>query len=236
MPRQRALIIVGKAPRPGQSKTRLVPPLSPDDAAALSGAFLRDTVALALALNWERVSVVHPASPDEAELLAKLLPSGVRCAAQTGVGLGDALRSAFASHFAEGLSRVVLIDSDSPTLPPLLLEQACAALEEHDMAIGPSADGGYYLLALRQPRPSLFEDIAWSTDRVYQQTVQRAAGLLVHELPQWYDVDTLQDLSRLEADLRNEPMTVAVHTRAALAALGPLDPLAHIDWRARVSG
>jgi len=213
---RRALLIVGKAPRAGRTKTRLVPPLSHTEAAGLSGAFLRDTVDTALRLGWECVSVVHPALPDEAELLTSSVPSGVRLCAQAGAGLGDALRGAFDMHFAQGFERVVLVDSDSPTLPLAMLESACRELDQHDVTIGPSADGGYYLLGLRQQHDELFEQIAWSTEHVYQQTLDRASGLRVQALPEWYDVDVPADLERLLAELERAPGDVAPHTRQAL--------------------
>jgi rSAM/selenodomain-associated transferase 1 len=222
MPGRRALVIVGKAPRAGQSKTRLVPPLSPSDAAELSGAFLRDTAELGLALGWECVTVVHPAAGGERELLARLLPAGVRCIAQTGTGLGDALRGAFARHFSEGFRQVVLVNSDSPTLPRRLLDEACAALAKYDVVLGPSADGGYYLLGLRDPRPGLFDNIAWSTPRVLEQTLARAAGSTVALVDEWFDVDEPADLVRLQADLRAQPADVAPHTRKVLEGLATL--------------
>jgi len=224
MPGQRALVIVGKAPRPGRSKTRLVPPLSPSDAAALAAAFLYDTAELGIGLGWERVTVVHPDVDDEADRLGDLLPRGIRCQAQAGNGLGDALRGAFAAHFADGFVKVVLIDSDSPTLPRRLLDEACAALERHEVVLGPSADGGYYLLGLRKHQPALFDGIAWSTPRVLEQTVQRAAGLSLKLLDEWYDVDEPADLFRLQADLLHQPAAVASRTRAALRRLAVIAP------------
>ena len=215
-PIRRRLVIVAKAPRPGHSKTRLVPPLAADEGAALSRAFLLDTVTLGLSLNWESVWVVHPAG--DGPLLEAMLPRGVRCVQQTGNGLGAALRGVCDTCFADGCQRVVLIDSDSPTLPSAVLHAAEQQLATHNVAIGPSADGGYYLLALRQPQPALFDGIAWSTPAVYQQTLARAAelGLSVADIDEWYDVDTPADLARLEADLRSQPPHVAVHTRSAV--------------------
>jgi rSAM/selenodomain-associated transferase 1 len=216
---RRALIIVGKAPRAGRTKTRLVPPLSAEQAADLSGAFLLDTVELGLGLGWECVSVVHPAEPDEAALLARLLPSEVRLCEQVGVGLGSALRGAFASHFDERFERVVLVDSDSPTLPEAILHAACAELDGHDVTLGPSVDGGYYLLGLRERHDELFDGIAWSTPRVLGQTLRQARRLQVACLPEWYDVDVPADLSRLFEDLEDQRPGVAAHTRAVLARL-----------------
>jgi glycosyltransferase A (GT-A) superfamily protein (DUF2064 family) len=129
------------------------------------------------------------------------------------------LKGAFEQHFADGFERVVLVDSDSPTLPIALLEAANDGLATHDVTIGPSADGGYYLLGLRAPQPRLFNRIEWSTPRVRAQTVERAAGLRMHELPEWYDIDTVEDLARLNADLHDQPPHVAKHTRAVMAPL-----------------
>ncbi len=211
---RRALAIVCKAPRPGQAKTRLAPPLTFEEAASLAGAFLLDTVALGLSLSWDSVVVMHPR--EDGALLRPMLPRGVQVCQQRQAGLGAALREAFERCFKQGHQRVVLIDSDSPTLPLSILRDACAGLEEHDLAIGPSADGGYYLLGMREPRLQLFDGIAWSTSSVYAQTLERAAGLKVLSLDEWYDVDTAEDLARLEADLAHQPATTAPNTRAVM--------------------
>ena len=115
---------------------------------------------------------------------------------------------------------MVLIGSDNPTLPQSLIEQACAALDADDLCIGPSADGGYYLIGLREPHLGVFDAIEWSTSRVYGQTLARAErlGLRVASLPEWYDVDEPSDLVRLQRAGR-APETVAPHTRAALQRL-----------------
>ena len=213
---RRALLIVGKAPTPGQTKTRLVPPLLPAEAAELYRGFLLDCVNLGLDLGWERVSVVHPAG--SGQLLTKMLPTRVTLVEQSGHGLGDALSSAFDRHFAEGFVRVVLIGSDNPTLPPEPIHEACAALDDHDLSIGPTCDGGYYLLGMRAAHLGVFENIDWSTPRVYAQTLARASGsgLRVHTVQEWYDVDEPPDLERLRGDLRSLPRDVAPNTRAAL--------------------
>src|SRR5438105_11821830 len=132
---RRALLIVAKPPQPGRTKTRLVPPLTPDEAAELYGGFLLDCVSLGLNLGWERVSVVHPAGDRQA--LADLLPPSVSLVEQLGIGLGAALSSAFERHLADGFLRVVLISSDNPTLPLDPIREACDALGDHDVSIGP---------------------------------------------------------------------------------------------------
>ncbi len=221
MNRARALVVVGKAPEAGRTKTRLSPPLSPVQAADLSGAFLRDTIALAAAAAWDRVSLVYPPTRDAGHVLRALLPPDVYLAAQQGDGLGAALADAFRSHLEAGFGRVVLIGSDNPTLPPSLLADADRALDMHDLVLGPSADGGYYLIGMDRPHLGIFDDIAWSTSVVCQQTLERALalGLRVATIGTWYDVDTAADLAKLRAELEGLPATVAPATRAVLATL-----------------
>jgi rSAM/selenodomain-associated transferase 1 len=217
---RRALIVVGKAPAAGRTKTRLVPPLTAESAAELYRGFLLDAVQLGLELGWERTTVVHPQGDGPA--LARLLAGHARLLEQRGDGLGKALACAVAQHFAEGYDIAVLIGSDSPTLPPEPIQQACAAIEQtHDLAVGPTADGGYYLIGMRQPHLGVFENIAWSTSRVYAQTLAQAQrlGLRVQTLREWYDVDEPADLERLRRELDEGPLNVARHTRAALVGL-----------------
>jgi rSAM/selenodomain-associated transferase 1 len=223
---RRALLIVGKAPVPGRTKTRLVPPLSPEEAAALYRGFLLDCVDLGLELGWEQVSVIHPGGAGQP--LAALLPSGVTLVQQSGHGLGDALSSAFERHFGEGFQRVVLIGSDNPTLPVEPIRAACAALDEDDLSIGPTVDGGYYLIGMRAAHLGVFSQIEWSTPRVFGQTLARAIalGLRVHTVQEWYDVDEPPDLQRLRTDLLRLLPGVAPNTRAALDRLS-LTTLSH---------
>jgi rSAM/selenodomain-associated transferase 1 len=218
---RRALVIVGKAPRAGVAKTRLVPPLSADEAAALYRAFLLDTVDLGLRLGWECVTLVHPAGADQRGALRQLLPTDVRLAVQSGQGLGNALAGAFRTHFEAGFAPVVLVASDSPGLPSHIMHAASAALVDHDMAIGPTLDGGYYLIGLKRPCPAVFEGIEWSTPRVLEQTVAAAYAnkLGVYRLPEWFDVDGPEDLTRLQTVLAESSADVAANTRRALAQL-----------------
>jgi rSAM/selenodomain-associated transferase 1 len=219
--RARALVVVGKAPEAGRTKTRLSPPLSPAQAADLSGAFLHDTIALATTAAWDRVSVVYPPTLDAERVLRALLPPEVHLAAQRGEGLGAALADAFRSHLEAGFSRVVLIGSDNPTLPPSLLADADRVLDAHDLVLGPSADGGYYLIGMDRPHLGVFEGITWSTSVVCQQTLARARklGLRSATIQTWYDVDTAADLTRLQDELDGLPSSVAPATRAVLARL-----------------
>ena len=218
-----ALVIVGKAPEPGRTKTRLSPPLTLEQGARLYAGFLLDTVALGVGLGWGGVTLIYPPRPGAAEELSRLLPpelgARVRLQPQPGEGLGAALAGAFSSHLAEGFARVVLIGSDNPSLPPALVEEARAGLADHDLVIGPSEDGGYYLIGMARPHLGVFERITWSTHLVYGETLARARelGLSVLSLPAWYDVDTVAELRRLRDDLARMPADVAPRTRALLA-------------------
>lgn len=234
-PPDRLLLIMAKTPQPGAVKTRLCPPLTPGLAADLYRAFLRDTLALGAALPGTAVGVVYPPTADD-RALAAILPPGAVAWAQAGRGLGDGLSGAFARAFAAGFRRVVVMSSDSPTLPPAALAEAFAALDDHDVALGPTHDGGYYLIGLRAPQPRLFEAITWSTAVVYRQTLERAAerALRVHATPPWPDVDTVADLVPLaEGCARGAaPHTAAMLANGALRALAEeggvrLPPLGH---------
>ena len=219
---KRALVVVGKVPRPGATKTRLTPPLSPEQAALLYRAFLQDTLAVAVGLGWEQVTLIYPPQLGAERQLQAFLPAAVQLQPQPGSGLGAALAGAFASHLAAGFGRVVLIGSDNPTLPPTLIHQAAAGLDGHDVVIGPSADGGYYLIGMARPHLGLFERITWSTSVVFGETLERAdeLGLRALALPEWYDIDTVAELQRLRDELAGLPQSIAPATRAALVELG----------------
>jgi rSAM/selenodomain-associated transferase 1 len=202
-----ALAMMIKAPRPGASKTRLSPPLTPHEAAAISGCFLRDTTAniaqTVAACGTQApaagIAVYTPVGMEHA--FAGQLPEGFCLVAQRGEPFGERLLHAVEDLLALGYGAVCLIDSDSPTLPAESLRLAVAALAEpgERMVLGPSEDGGYYLIGLKRAHRRLFEDIDWSTERVAAQTLARAAELElpVVELPTWYDVDDAATLRML---------------------------------------
>jgi uncharacterized protein len=201
-----ALGIMTKAPRAGKVKTRLTPPLKPEEAAALNVCFLRDTAA-AIALTHNTggrgIGVYTPAGEEAA--WADILPHDFQLVLQRGDAFGERLTNAAEDLLAVGFEAVCLIDSDSPTVP----EHAYAAavrllLEPGDRIVfGPSDDGGYYLIGMKQLHRRLFEEIDWSTERVAEQTLQRAAeiNVKVELLPTWYDVDDGTTLRRLTDDL-----------------------------------
>lgn len=200
-----ALAMMIKAPRPGLSKTRLSPPLTPEEAAGISKCFLQDTtanigaVASRDALPAAGVAVYTPVGMESA--FDGLLPDGFSLVAQRGELFGDRLIFAAEDLFSLGYGSVCLIDSDSPTLPAGALADAVEALAQpgERVVLGASEDGGYYLIGMKAPYRRLFEDIDWSTERVAGQTRERAAelGLKLLELPIWYDVDDAATLRSL---------------------------------------
>ncbi len=198
-----ALAMMIKAPRAGASKTRLVPPLAPHEAAALSVCFLRDTavnIAGASSLGGaDDVAVYTPVGAEAA--FDGLLPQTFSLLAQRGEGFGERLFYAAEDLLAVGYGSLCLIDSDSPTLPSALLKQAVDALARAGdrVVLGAADDGGYYLIGLKHAHRHLFANIDWSTPRVLSQTIERAAeiNLEVELLPVWYDVDDATTLVHL---------------------------------------
>jgi uncharacterized protein len=209
------MAIMAKAPRAGAVKTRLCPPLSPEDAAELYRAFLADKVEQVRSVTAARGAIVY--TPDEGRGFFESLAPDFVLIPQHGSDLGARLVASFEWFFAEGYPAAAFIDSDSPTLPREFLLQALdlMASPEVDVVLGPSADGGYYLIGLRAARPELFTRMPWSTPWILAETVGRARqlGLRVASLPPWFDVDTALDLERLESSLRSAPGPAPRHTR-----------------------
>ena len=202
-----AFAVMAKAPRSGAVKTRLVPPLSGDEAAILSTCFLKD-----ITENFARVAEQVPArgyvaySPPGTEaVFREMLPASVGMLPPRRIGLGVSLLDAAVDLLGVGYGAACLVNADSPTLPTEILRDAAAALQAPGdrVVLGPAIDGGYYLIGLKHPHEALFEDIAWSTERVFGQTVDRATslGLPLVTLPTWYDVDDERSLRWLCQEL-----------------------------------
>jgi len=199
-----ALVVFAKAPIPGQVKTRLCPPLTPDEAATLHGSFVLDmlertkTATTQFKLPLDRYLACAPSST---HVFFKIMEErqGVKLIDQVGDDLGGRMTQAFDVLFSRGYHRVVIVGTDVPTLPLDYFKQALAQLETHDLVLGPALDGGYYLIGLRKPAPDLFADIPWSTDRVLTLTQEKAHGLRLTTatIPPWRDVDTIEDLAAL---------------------------------------
>jgi rSAM/selenodomain-associated transferase 1 len=215
------VVIMAKRPAVGQTKTRLSPPLTAEEAAALYEAMLRDTIALVAGL--EGVTLAIAVTPPEAiGAFRSMGPSDAILLAVAGADIGDCLIQALGALLAAGHSSAIAINSDGPTLPAAYLRQAVARLEDADLVLGPSEDGGYYLIGLKRRQPELFRGIEWSSERVTAQTLDRAEalGLGVALLPPWYDVDTPADLDRLRAELATLPAGALPHTRRWLRRSG----------------
>jgi len=222
----RALIVVAKEPAIGLTKTRLASTLGPAQAAELSHGFLLDT--LYLMGKVQDVQHVIAYTPPEAEaFFRQIAPPCFRLIPQKGEGLSERLDSVLRQHMALGYTRVIVMDSDSPTLPLAHLAQAFQALDSADVdaTLGPCEDGGYYLVGLKAPCPMLFLGMQMSTSTVLAETLERARaqGLRVFLLPPWYDIDTFQDLHRLREDLSKMPDDIAPHTRRCLTSLAQLE-------------
>ncbi len=215
-----ALVFMAKWPEPGRAKTRLSPPLSPGDAAALARSFLLDTLAEAAFAGADRWIAFAPV--DAAGSFRGLAGSDVGLIPAEAPDLGTALRRGQEAAFAMGYRRVALVASDLPHLPAVRYVAAFAALDAADAVLGPSDDGGYYLLATARATPHLFHDVAWSTETVAGQTRARAAeaGLSLIEIAGCDDVDTAAALPGLLTALRERPG--AGHTLHTLQRLAPV--------------
>jgi rSAM/selenodomain-associated transferase 1 len=217
------IAVMAKASIPGKTKTRLVPPLSFDEAAAFNTAFLQD-VAANIATAGQQASIacyMAYGPPGATAFFQSHFPPSVGLIESWHPNFGDCLFVAIEAVLARGHASAVVLNSDSPTLPTaLLVETARVLARPGDRAVlGPSTDGGYYLLGLKAPHRRLFDDVAWSTDAVARQTRERAAeiGLDVHVLPEWYDVDDVASMQTLRGEVI-EGRAFASNLRPAPAA------------------
>jgi len=224
-----AVVVMAKAPREGFVKTRLTGAYRPCDVVQLSECMLRDTLALVQPLRPVHVAVMCP-SEDVADIAARL-PAGIDVVGQRGSGLAAALVSAF-ECFVPGFRRVIALDSDSPHLPLAILQSAFELLETNEVVVGPTEDGGYYLVGAAAVHPRLFDSAPLGTGNARDALLgnARALGLSVAFTEPWYDVDVPADLRRLAAELRTEPAR-APRTAALLASWRPGSE-AHDDDRA----
>lgn len=218
-PYTNALLVVAKRPNAGQTKTRLSPPLSSEQAAALYECFLQDTLDL-----MRQVGHVQPVIaylPESAKDYFSQLAPDFEYILQTGPELGVRLDNALTHYLQLGYQSAVIMDSDSPTLPVTCLTAAFEALAgEADVVLGPCDDGGYYLIGLKCPAPRLLREVQMSTPHVTADTLALAVAenLRVELLPTWYDVDNVTALNRLAVELAQLPATTARHSRAFFAA------------------
>ena len=207
------LVVMAKAPRPGRVKTRLAQSLPVEAVTELYRCLLDDTIALARSLvaslgasfGGTEVAIMCPAS--DVEELTRFTQGMVSVVAQKGEGLAAGLTSVFAHFAAPGRQRVVAFNSDSPHLPASVLGSAFEALTEHDVVVGPTHDGGYYLVGAKSAHPALFDGDGMGTKSALEALLERARGLQlsIGYTDPFYDIDVEDDLTRLAAELRLAP-------------------------------
>lgn len=200
--RANALAVMAKAPIPGTVKTRLAPPLTQEQAAELYHALLSDQLEQLNSL--EAVDLYVAFTPTDAmPLIASIAPAGYRCFAQRGGDLGERMNEVFAELWQRGHRNLILIGSDLPPVPLNTFHEGFAQLSsgEKRVVLGPSSDGGYYLVGMSQPVPQIFSGMTWSHDRVLMQTTEKLAdgSIAFGLLPAWFDIDTIADIERLQA-------------------------------------
>jgi len=222
----RTLVIMAKAPKPGRVKTRLAESLPSAAVIALYRCLLEDTLALAKSLTGVEVAVMCP-EPDQNEL-AQLAGDTVEVIAQEGEGLAAGLTSAF-GHFTVGGRRVIAFNSDSPHLAPSILNNAFEILATHDVVVGPTHDGGYYLVGAKAAHGSLFEADGMGTGSALDRLLLRTKALRLSTgfSETFYDIDVASDLLQLARELRLTPRKAPRTARwfdswqQAVAQLGP---------------
>jgi uncharacterized protein len=197
-----ALAVMAKAPIPGTVKTRLAPPLTQEQAAELYHALLSDQLEHLNSLEAADLYVAF--TPSAAmPLIASIAPAGYRCFAQRGGDLGERMNEVFAELWRRGHGSLIVIGSDLPPVPLDTFHLAFAQLSAGGkrVVLGPSRDGGYYLIGMNQPVPEMFSGMTWSDERVFEATTDRLTqlGIDFGLLPEWFDVDTVEDLDSLRA-------------------------------------
>lgn len=196
------LIVFAKAPIPGKVKTRLIPNITPNEAAYLYKAFILDIVCKIRELKCSKITIAYTPHSAEKEFL-RLGGKSMTYLPQKGRNLGERMKNAFNQSFAEGAKEVIIIGTDSPTLPMAYIKEAFGALRKVPIVIGPTFDGGYYLIGLSRPNNYILSNIRWSTSSVFDQTLERVKSQKskFHVLSPWYDVDTPNDLTFLRSHL-----------------------------------
>ena len=212
-----ALIIMAKEPKVGSTKTRLCPPLEPEEATRLYEVLLRDTINMVAGIRDIDLAIaITP--PESTDYFRKISPPETHLIPVICADIGECLRLVLDKLLEMGYSRVMAINADGPSLPPIYIQNAIKSLDQHDLVLGPSEDGGYYLIGFKENYPNLFKGIDWSTSEVLKQTLNKAMALKlsVHLLPTWYDVDLAKDIQRLRDELKILPPDKLIHTRKFL--------------------
>jgi uncharacterized protein len=192
-----AILIFSKFPRLGHVKTRLKPFLTDQQCLDLHVALLKDSIQKALQTTGDPILYLT-------ENLDLPFSAGIQIRQQSGEDLGERMSNAFRESL-NLYDQVLIIGIDSPTFPLSFFQEAFRRLENHDIVLGPSEDGGYYLIALSKPIPEIFQNIPWSTEKVFTMTLERLATRKVSLLERCFDVDQPADLQRLRNELKDVP-------------------------------
>jgi len=191
------LVVVAKAPVPGEVKTRLIPNLTSEEAAGLYRCFLQDRLLTLDTLRGVELAIAFTPA-DAGDVFVPFSRNGIGLFCQKGRDLGQRLNNIFIEKLAGGYDAVSIIDSDTPDLPSGSIQESFKRLlsNQTEVVFGPCHDGGYYLVGMRRPHPELFDDIPWSTARVLSNTLEKAQklGIKTDLLPWWNDLDTFEDL------------------------------------------
>ena len=219
------LAVFARSPEDGKVKTRLSPPLTAEQALALHRALVEDTLDHLNRIERPGIERLLLLSNPLRDPSALTVPSGWTTTVQASGGLGERLASLFYSGFRRGVTRLVVLGSDSPTVPPEVVHEAFDDLEQRKVVLGPAEDGGYYLLGCSEWIPELFQGIDWGTPEVLEQTmnVVKARKISVSTLIRWYDIDRGEDLDKLRQEIaylkRSTPELVPIRVAAALPDL-----------------
>jgi rSAM/selenodomain-associated transferase 1 len=219
---KKILVVMAKKPEKGKVKTRLCPPLSQEQAMNLYQNFLLDKIE-----QVSKVKNVLPTlayAPESAEkFFREIVPKNFELMPQNGLDLGERLTNVFEELFSDNFEQIVIIGSDSPTLPTSYIEKSFFLLNKKDIdvVLGPCDDGGYYLIGSKSFISSLFEEISWSTSKAYDETIKRIeiSDLRLATSPVWYDVDSIDDLKRLIKEIfykKNSVSSLAKNTQEFL--------------------
>jgi rSAM/selenodomain-associated transferase 1 len=213
---QSALVVFVRAPIAGQVKTRLAATLGADDACALYRAFVEDTLAMARQLDGVELELAVAGPLDHPDVVA--WSRGAALVAQPSGDLGARMAASIDRHVAQGRA-VCVIGSDAPQLGAERVARAFDVLRAHEVVVGPSTDGGYWLIGARRRVPELLVEMRWSTPVVLETTLARLVGRSHAVIDEAFDVDEPDDLERLRRHLAATPPSVAPATRRALAAI-----------------
>ncbi len=193
------LLVFAKAPLPGQAKTRLSPPLTAEEAATMAEAFLLDSLEMIETVKLNAEIIIYYTPKTAADYFSHLTAGNRQIKPQQGSSLKIKITSALSVETENNNLPVIIIGTDSPTLPPRYLAEAFKILSRVDLVVGPAIDGGFYLIGVNKFYPDLLKPVILSNPESCKQLLQSAAriGLTFEKLPEWYDIDRFEDLKRI---------------------------------------